>query len=314
MKGSQLQKVVARSRLTLPVTVFYGLGLCFIGGVIQHQWWIQLACYALAVYLMILLNNFNALIRIYSRATTSAFIVLSGVACFIFPSLEGSIVTLGFMASLLPLFATYQNRETTGWIYYTFLILGLVSLVKVHLLALIPLYWILMVILSSISLRTFIASVLGLLTPYWFWIAAVIFLYKGNLTPISSHFRPLMEVDFFNTYDKIPISHYLTYALLVILTITGIIHFLRTSYNDKIRTRQLYYSIMFFNMVVLVLLPLFPQHYDLLLRPAIILTSPLIGHFIALTNTKVTNIAFYLILITALLLTSFNLWNSSFTF
>lgn len=312
MIGSQLQKIVARSRLTFPVTALYGLGICFICGVIQHQWWIQLACFAVATYLMILLNNFNALIRIYSRAITSAFIILSCVACFLFPSMEGGIVTVGLVASLLTLFATYQDREATGWVYYTFLLLGLASLAKVHLLVLIPIYWIIMLFLSSLSLRTFIASLLGLLTPYWFWITAVLFLYKGHFTPFISHFMPLTEVDFFHSYDSIPLSHYLTYAFLVILTITGIIHFLRTSYNDKIRTRQLYYSIMFFNIVILVLLPLFPQHYDLLLRPAIILTSPLIGHFIALTNTKITNIAFYIILITALLLTGFNLWTSSF--
>lgn len=313
MKGSQLQKIVAGSRLTFPVTVLYGLGLCAIGGVIQHQWWIQLVCYVIATYLMILLNNFNALIRIYSRAITSAFIVLSGVACFIFPSLEGGFATVGLIASLLTLFNTYQNREAAGWTYYTFLILGLTSLAKIHLFVLIPVYWVLMIFLSSISLRTIIASLLGLLTPYWFWIASVIFLYKGNLTTITSHFQPLMEMNFFNAYNSIPLSHYLTYTFLVILTITGIIHFLRTSYNDKIRTRQLYYSIMFFNIVALILLPLCPQYYDLLFRPAIILTSPLIGHFIALTNTKVTNITFYLILIAALLLTGFNLWISSFT-
>ena len=312
MKGSQLQKIVARSRLTFPVTALYGLGICFISGVIQHQWWIQLACFAVATYLMILLNNFNALIRIYSRAITSAFIILSCVACLLFPSMEGGIVTVGLVASLLTLFATYQDREATGWVYYTFLLLGLASLAKVHLLVLIPIYWIIMLFLSSLSLRTFIASLLGLLTPYWFWITAVLFLYKGHFTPFISHFMPLTEVEFFHSYDSIPLSHYLTYAFLVILTITGIIHFLRTSYNDKIRTRQLYYSIMFFNIVILVLLPIFPQHYDLLLRPAIILTSPLIGHFIALTNTKITNIAFYIILITALLLTGFNLWTSSF--
>ena len=261
---------------------------------------------------MILLTNFNALIRVYSRAITSAFIILSGIACFIFSSLEGGIVTVGLVASLLTLFVTYQNREAVGWIYYTFLILGLASLAKVHLLAFIPIYWILMVFLSSFSLRTFITSLLGLLTPYWFGIAAIIFLYRGDFTLLTSHLKPITEITFFTTYDSIPLSHYLTYAFLVILTITGIIHFLRTSYNDKIRTRQLYYSIMFFNIIILVLLPLFPQHYDLLLRPAIILTSPLIGHFIALTNTKVTNIAFYLILITALVLTGFNLWTSSF--
>jgi hypothetical protein len=169
-----------------------------------------------------------------------------------------------------------------------------------------------MMIISNLSLRTFIASLFGLLTPYWFGIAAVLLFYKGDLTPFTSHFLPLTEVTFFTAYSSIPLSHYMTYAFLVILTITGIIHFLRTSYNDKIRTRQLYYNIMFLDIVVLVLLPLFPQQYDLLFRPAIILTSPLIGHFVALTRTRITNIAFYIILITALLLTAFNLWTSSF--
>ena len=296
------------------MTVLYGLLLCLIGGVIQHQWWIQLACYILATYLMILLNNFHALIRIYSRAITSAFIILSGVACFIFPSLEGCIVTVGLVASLLTLFTTYQNREAAGWIYYTFLILGVASVANIHFLVFIPIYWIMMIFINSLSLRTFIASLFGLLTPYWIWIAVVLFFYKDNLTPFTNLFQPLTEVTFFNAYGSIPLSHYLTYAFLVILAFTGIIHFLRKSYNDKIRTRQFYYSIIFFNIVVLVLLALFPQYYDLLFRPAIILTSPLIGHFIALTRTKITNIAFYLILITALLLTGFNLWTSSFIF
>ena len=314
MKGSQLQKIVAESRLTFPVTVLYGLLLCLIGGVIQHQWWIQLACYILATYLMILLNNFHALIRIYSRAITSAFIILSGVACFIFPSLEGSFITVGIVASLLTLFTTYQNREATGWIYYTFLFLGVASVANIHFLVFIPIYWIMMIFINSLSLRTFIASLFGLLTPYWILIAVVLFFYKDNLTPFTGLFQPLTEVTFFNAYGNIPLSHYLTYAFLVILAFTGIIHFLRKSYNDKIRTRQFYYSIIFFDIVVLVLLALFPQYYDLLFRPAIILTSPLIGHFIALTRTKITNIAFYLILITALLLTGFNLWTSSFIF
>lgn len=290
------------------MTALYGLGVWCISGVIQHQWWIQLVCLALAVYLMILFNNFYALIRIYSRAITSAFIVLSGIACFLFPSIEGGIATVGIIASLLTLFATYQDREAAGWIYYTFLILGLASLAKVHLLVFIPVYWIMMIFISSLSLRTFIASLLGLLTPYWFAITAVLLFYKGDFTPFTNHFLPFGEVGFLNSYSTIPLSHYLTYAFLIILTIIGIVHFLRTSYNDKIRTRQFYYSIMFFNIVVLVLMPLFPQHSDLLFRLAIILTSPLIGHFIALTNTKITNIAFILILITALLLTGFNLW------
>ena len=306
--------MIAESRLTFPLTALYGLFLCLAGGVIQHQWWIQLGCLALATYLILLFNNFYSLIRIYSRAITSAFIILSGVACFIFPSIEGGIVTVGIAASLLTLFATYQDKEAVGWIYYTFLILGLVSLAKVHILGLIPIYWVLMLFLSSFGLRSFMASLLGLLTPYWFWLAIVIFLYKGNLSLFTSHFQPLAELELLNGYDSLSLAHYLTYGFLVLLTIIGIVHFLRTSYNDKIRTRQFYYCIMFFNLMVLVLLAIFPLQYDLLLRAAIILTSPLIGHFVALTNTKVTNIAFIALLIIALVLTAVNLWISSFTF
>lgn len=147
------------------MTALYGLAIWFICGAIQYQWWIQLVCFILSTYLMVLLNNFNALIRVYSRAITSAFIILSCVACFIFPSLEGGIVTLGLIASLSTLFASYQNRDAAGLIYYTFLFLGLASLAKVHLLVIIPIYWILMIFISSLSLRTIIASVLGLLTP-----------------------------------------------------------------------------------------------------------------------------------------------------
>ena len=312
MKGSQFQKIVAGSRLTLPATSLYGLAIWLIGGLMTHQWWIQLVCFVLACYLMVLLTNFNALIRVYSRSISSAFIILSCVACFLFPSLEGNIVTLGLVASLTTLFATYQDRDAAGWIYYTFLILGLASVAMVHTLLLLPIYWIMMVFLSSLSLRTFIASLLGVLTPYWVGIAAVLVLYKGDPSPFTNHFAPLTEIGFFSAYGSIPLAHYLTYAFLVTLTITGIIHFIRTSYYDKIRTRQLYYSIMFFDIVVLVFLPLFPQYYDFLFRPAIILTSPLIGHFVALTHTKVTNIAFYLILAAALLLTGFNLWTSLF--
>ena len=314
MSRKQIQKIVAGSRLTFPVTALYGLVLCLAGGVIVHQWWIQLGCFVLTTYLVLLFNNFFSLIRIYSRAITSAFIILSGVACFLFPSLPGGFVTVGIAASLLTLFATYQDKESTGWNYYTFLILGLVSLAEVHILALIPVYWVIMVFLSSLSLRTFLASLLGLLTPYWCWAAIVLFFYQDNFTPFLSHFYPFADVAFLDGYASLSISHYLTYAFLIILTVIGIVHYLRTSFNDKIRTRQFYYSIMFFDVVVLTLLPLFPLQNDLLLRPAIILTSPLIGHFIALTNTKVTNIAFILILIAALVLTGFNLWIASYSF
>ena len=60
----------------------------------------------------------------------------------------------------------------------------------------------------------------------------------------------------------------------------------------------------------MVFLILQPQHYDMLIRIMIIAASPLIGHFIALTRTRFTNIAFLIITGAIFILTAVNLWIS----
>ena len=60
--------------------------------------------------------------------------------------------------------------------------------------------------------------------------------------------------------------------------------------------------------VAILLLALQPQLYDLMIRVLLITTSPLIGHFVALTSTKVTNIAFLTIVAVVLALTVYCLW------
>jgi hypothetical protein len=313
MAVRRVQNRIAESRLTLPVTAFLGFGIWLLCGLIQHQWWIQFVCYALSTYLMVEFSRSNALIRVYSRTVSASFIILSGVTCYLFPSMEGAITLLCLTSSLFTLFKTFQDPEAVGWIFYTFLLIGLVSLLKVHVFWLVPLYWLVMAVcISSLSWRTFIASLIGLVLPYFYLMAIVIFRYTGDLRPFTDHFLPLQDLLFPYDYTQVPLSHGLTYAFLILLTLTGVIHFLRTSYKDKIRTRQFYYAFMLIDLVVFILIAVQPQHFELLIQLAIIVTSPLIAHFITLTQTRFTNIAFLVILVTALALTGFHLWISSF--
>jgi hypothetical protein len=64
----------------------------------------------------------------------------------------------------------------------------------------------------------------------------------------------------------------------------------------------------------MVFIVLQPQHYDCVLHIMIVNTAPLIGHFIALTRTRLTNIFFITLMIVALLITAYNLWISSLIF
>ena len=77
---------------------------------------------------------------------------------------------------------------------------------------------------------------------------------------------------------------------------------------------MIYETFITVDICTIIFLVLQPQHYNILMYIMIINTAPLSGHFIALTHTWITNIAFYVILIAALALTAYNLWMPSLIF
>lgn len=305
----RLQNKIAGSRYTLPVTMVYGAVVWLLAGLIQQQWWLQFALFIMAALLILELTNINVLIRIYSRSVSSAFILLSCAAVFLFPSTAGAAIQLFLIASLLNLYRCYQDQASTGWSFYAFLCIGLASVIDIHVVYLLPAYWLIMARnLYSMSWRTFLASVIGVITPYWFLLAWLLFLGEEGWQLAIDHFTALSDLRFPIDYTVLSLQRILFFVLIVALGITGAIHFVRTSSRDKIRTRQLYYSFILLGMMATLLLAVQPQHYDLMIRVLLITTSPLIGHFVALTTTKVTNIAFLVIVGAILALTVYGLW------
>lgn len=303
----RLQNKVAESRLALPVTAVIAVAVWLLVGLVQRELWVQFGCFAVTTYLMVELNNSNALIRIYSRTVSCAFLLLSCVASFTFIRIEGAITELCAVASYITIFRTYQDRRSPGWTYYSFLCIGLASLVYVHILYYAPIMWLLMASrLNSMSWRTFAASLFGLLTPYWF--VALYLLYIGDATPAVHHLSGLWAFGTLCDVGGLGIPQMLTFSFVVVLAAMGAIHYVRTSYNDKIRIRMFYSCFLVVNLFTVVFLVLQPLHYDLLIRIMIVNTSPLIAHFVALTHTRMTNIAFIATLMAVVALTVVNMW------
>ena len=69
-----------------------------------------------------------------------------------------------------------------------------------------------------------------------------------------------------------------------------------------------------FLILTIVFIVLQSQHQEVLLKLMIVNTAPLIGHFIALTRTRFTNVAFCVMLFVALFITVYNLWIPSLLF
>lgn len=301
-----IQNRVAGSRWTLPVTSLWTAAVWTADGLWSESWWAQAACYALCAYLMAELNNRNALIRTFTRLMSVSFLMFTCMAGNL-GSLTGALTLLSIIGTLTLFFRTYQDRQSAGWTYYTFLVLSLGSLADIHLLLLTPVLWLLMVFsLQSMSWRTLFASLFGLATPYWFltgWRAI-----EGDLTPLTTHLSQLLQWGAAATDGDW--LHTSVIALLIVCGITGIVHFVRTYYLDKIRIRQYYYCFITISVIASILLVAQPYQHELLQELLIVSVSPLTAHFLALTHTRWTNMAFIALTLTTVTLTLCRLWMS----
>lgn len=309
----RVQNRIAESRIALPIVAIYALVIWLAGGLIGHQWWLQFTCFALSTYLMLELNNTNALIRIFSRMVSCSFLVLTTAACFLFGSATGSIASLCLIAAIFLLSRTYQDYKAMGLSLYAFLCISIASIHEPAVLLFVPVFWILMAInLQSLNIRTWGASIVGVLLPYW--AVAIWKFYSQDMGWFGTHFSSIVDFSQLGAFTVIPSYYWLYIAVLIGIALMGIVHYLNNSYQDKIRIRLIFESFITLDIVSFAYLIIQPQHYDIMLRMMIINTSPLIGHYIALTHTKITNITFHLLVGGMLVITAYYLWTYSFNF
>ncbi len=286
----------------------YSVIIWLLAGLLTEGWWLQFICFAVCCYLVMLINNVYALIRIYSRMVSCAFIAFMCMNCFLFPSIEGGLAQVCMAGSLLAFFSIYQEQRAPARSYYAFLLWSLASILSVQVLWLVPLLWIFTYTnLMSLSFRNLAASTLGLLTPYWIWFCWQ--LSKQDLSPLTDHFIPLIPQGdaLLPSTLSIAIPQLVTLVFSILLIIIGIVHFLRERSGDKIRIRMMFYAFIWLDLSAIAILALQPQLYDIAFRLMAICTAPLLGHFAALSHGKVASITFYTVITCFLLITLFNI-------
>ena len=301
-----LQNRISRSRILLPSMGVYAIAVWLLCGLVSDHLWLQFASFVISSYLMVELNNSNALIRIYSRMVSCSFIMMVCISTFLFKSASAMLLSIFVVMSFVTAFLTYQDKSSMGRTFYSFLSLGLATLIEIRLLYFAPVMWIAMFFyLRSLTVRIFISSLFGLACPYW--VISLYLIFTNDFTLAVSHFSQLFEFGHIADFSQVPVSALVSICFVTILSVTGIIHYIRNRINDKTRTRMLYNTFILFNIATIVFLIIQPQLYMPLLTILIVVSSPLIAHFIALTHTWITNMSFKAIAITALALTIINI-------
>jgi hypothetical protein len=310
--SKRLQNRIAESRYTLPIAAFYSILIWLCAGLVSHQWWIQFSCFVVSAFMMMMINKENMLIRIYSRLVSSFYLIITCAAVFLFESRSCAIMQMGAAISFYLLWHCYQDKRSVGWTFYTFFFLSAGSIMESEVLYYLPILWIMMArFISSLSWPTFFASLVGLFTPYWLCMPYFIFQGKDSIELLTSHWEPLTHMMSLPDYSELHIHQLILLALIVILMTIGSLHFITTSYKDTVRVRQIFFSFITTAVFSIVLLLIKPHCYDIVIHVLILVVSPMIAHFFALTNSRFTNILFMITLTVILLVTGYNLWISS---
>jgi len=249
-------------------------------------------------------NNIFNIIRVRTTIHSSIYLLLvasmPALHCFSMGLLAIYIILFAFGI----LFKRFQNNLSQGMSFYQYMLISIASLIDIKFLLFIPILWIGAIIFRAASFRSFVASLLGLLLPYWF---AAGYLFLNN--QIQLLYRPFIQLfnwSGFNwQFTPWPI---LSILLLLLLFILGTFHTLANNYEDKIQTRTYLHYIIIVGIVLYLILLFWPLYHISLLPFGCICCSYIFGHFLAVTNKKISSFIMTLSLFSIAILTTYNLW------
>ena len=306
MRQQQFRNKVSESSFTLPFMVMVTLLSCFL----QHAFdsfylWITLMETGILVYVLMEWNSQCQLLRVRSRMISST--VLAFVAAF--PALQVStwcwLPALFLVLSYFIAFKGYGQLKPQGWVFYAFLFVSAGSLMFPPLLLSVPFMWFAFGHqLRILSGKSITASLLGLLFPYWTY--GLFCLVSGwNASFWRESWARTLDLRLPDYSEVLP-WQWMLFVMLLVLGAIGIVHFIRTSYNDKIRTRQFFYTLLALHFPILFSVVWFPDCASLTLPLLTVNSAPFIAHFFVLARGRSLNFWFLFVLFVLVAVACFN--------
>lgn len=317
----RLQNKVAESSTTLPVA-------CVL---MTLLWWIPTGSYSIEKFLSwavcvvitiatLLQSDRYSLVRVSSRMNVVVCILLFAACPFLHSLVTGNLLVLSLLIVFLLLALSYDGHDSVTTVFYTGFFLSLGSMVWAPMLFLLPfVLWSQLVYMRCLSLRTFVAMLLGILVPYWLWMTVAAFRWDFNglldhavtlFVPFHKPFYWQWLIDLIQTSDwagfiagsgqfftalwRRHTPEMVASLYISILWLTGIIHYTNKSYQDATRVRMYYYTFILLQVVLALWLLLQPFFFYELFPLLILTTAPAASHFFAMQHTRLTNAWFIL--------------------
>ena len=173
------------------------------------------------------------LIRVRSFFPFFLFCLLGGSFLPVLPLNGAALSTLLLTLSCYRLFRSLDHGFESRAVFDATVLLALASVFQSRLLWLMPAVWLVMGVLQVLNLRSFLASILGMLCVFWI-IGGISFLI-GDFAFLLAYAKDLVGFELFNI-AKISSSEITYIAFLAVLMISAIISFWPKQHLDKLKT------------------------------------------------------------------------------
>ena len=274
-----------------------GLGLCL-----------------LTTYIVMETNGQQHIIRIRTRMMSCVWLVLTASLSFMHP-LEEPIIAAAFLCgSYYLLFRCYQKHRPQKYVFHAFLMLSLGSFFAPIMLPMaIPFFLYLAIFLRTLPRKAFWAGIIGLIVPYWCYAVWCFVMgdmesFVARLTNMAQFEMPTVEA-----VTSLSFIEQVSAGVVALLSIVGIVHYLRNNYDDKIRVRMILYIYVSQTLLLMAFLLLQPAHYQTTMALLVASASPLIAHYFALTRSWLSTAFFIISLLLTAGMATLNLWLTSFS-
>ena len=301
MRNSRLQNRISESAFTLPVCALVAIVLwpfrCNpVSFAMGNGTLASLLLAAITTYLVMETNSANNLLRVRSQMIPVVWVI--GISMMTFAH-DMSVTWLAvplIASSHYLLFKTYQKHHPVNCSFHTFFLLGTSILLIPQLYILVPLYfWYMAVFMRCLSWRTF-----------WAGVVAGDFEAIANVLLTIADPQPV-NMDNYTPYLSKHNVQTLTWLFVTFVSFVATVHYLRTYFNDKIRTRMYLYIYVMQIAAVWLLLLWQPDLYNLLMPLLMLCSCTIIAHFFALTGSIISNLFFVLSVLALGALTSINM-------
>lgn len=288
----------------------------YVGHFFENPWISFLAATASVFVIAIFISQLNLRYGIIRMRTSLSYIfplILFSVHPFFLPMSPAYLSTIFILWALFPLLDSYDYPSTPQkYAFQSSILLSIAAFFEIYSLLLIPFWWAAQHSVSSFRIKSFFASLWGIVLV--FWIVFAFYVFGDNIAGFVApflHLTEIIDVTHIPTYTVPQWGFIATLLILVVVYISADSKHLR---RDKVFSQKILSYIILLIAFCLIFQAIYLTRTLFWLYLIVALVSFIVSHYYTVVGRKWEIYSFFILLILLLLLYYVNYFTNSSPF